>query len=467
MSTRKFIVAPAIAGSVTIGSRGDNERVLLGRLAETGANRDVFISADQEFVALVVGKRGSGKSYTLGNILEGFATTGATTPISDHHRRRGVLLLDPMGNFWTMMQPVDPHGTPKVAEQHGLAAAWPLSIEPINVGVWLPAGFRTQYDSPQVQDFSIRVQDLEPSDLADLVGANLLTDPQGAAISDAYEAVVMNGWLGPNGMVPPQPAFTLADLIDYLDDLKQTHGGGDHAAMTLKALIRSLRSLARQPVFSSAGTPLTDLFSEGKLNILMLPHRVGEDLRRVITRLILRRTLREREEASQIRQRLSVEQLDPATKASLQAELARRIPRGLLALDEAQELLGEEGGEARKAIEDFCLLGRNYGLSLVLATQRPTAGAISARVKSQADIQLIHRLLTQDDIRSAHDNLLGTYPDEIRSGGRQLDFAALVRSLDRGQMIVSSSFAQADENVTRIMVAQSRPRVTVHGGEVE
>ena len=110
MSTRKFIVAPAIAGSVTIGSRGDNERVLLGRLAETGANRDVFISADQEFVALVVGKRGSGKSYTLGNILEGFATTGATTPISDHHRRRGVLLLDPMGNFWTMMQPVDPHG---------------------------------------------------------------------------------------------------------------------------------------------------------------------------------------------------------------------------------------------------------------------------------------------------------------------------------------------------------------------
>ena len=88
-------------------------------------------------------------------------------------------------------------------------------------------------------------------------------------------------------------------------------------------------------------------------------------------------------------------------------------------------------------------------------------------MKSQADIQLIHRLLTQDDIRSAHDNLLGTYPDEIRSGGRQLDFAALVRSLDRGQMIVSSSFAQADENVTRIMVAQSRPRVTVHGGEVE
>src|SRR5690606_11667485 len=101
------------------------------------------------------------------------------------------------------------------------------------------------------------------------------------------------------------------------------------------------------------------------------------DLRRVITRLLIRRILREREEASQIRQRLSVEQLDEATRARLEDELHARIPRSILALDEAQELLGDEGAEAREALEDFCLLGRNYGLSLLLATQRPTASAIS------------------------------------------------------------------------------------------
>jgi hypothetical protein len=403
----------------------------------------------------------------LGNIIEGFATQADNGAISHHARRRGVLLLDPMGNFWTMSHAVRADGTQKVIDQHALLAQWGIAPENIQVDVWLPAGFKTQHDSPQIQDFSIRVADLEVGDLADLLGVNLLRDPQGAAISDAFEAVVVTGYNGSTGHIPPNPTYTLDDLITYLDDLRQNQNGGDHGITTLRAVIRSFRSLSRQVVFSSAGTPLTALFSPGRVSILMLPHRVGTDLRKVITRLILRRTLREREEASQMRQRLSVENLNATTRQSLEAALAQRIPRALLAIDEAQELLGDEGGEARKAIEDFCLLGRNYGLSLALATQRPTAGAISARVRSQADIQLIHRLLTQDDIDSAQQNLLAGYPDEIRSADRKLDFSSLVRELERGQMIVSSSFAQADEVVRRIMVAQSRPRLTVHGGEVE
>ena len=205
----------------------------------------------------------------------------------------------------------------------------------------------------------------------------------------------------------------------------------------------------------------------------MLPHRVGADLRRVITRLITRRTLREREEASQIQQRLSVEQLSAVDRAALEGELRDRIPRSLLALDEAQELLGDGGGEARAAIEDFCLLGRNYGLSLVIATQRPTAGAISTKVRSQADVQLIHRLLTQDDIELSRQNLLGAYPDEVRDGVRALQFEDLLRGLDRGQLVVSTSNAGSvggrrdAERVNRIMIANVRPRMTVHGGEVE
>ena len=96
----QFIVNPIVHGDVVLGSPGAQERVLLGKLAETGGNRRVWIGADQEFVALVVGKRGSGKSYTLGNIVEGFATQADNGAISHHARRRGVLLLDPMGNFW-------------------------------------------------------------------------------------------------------------------------------------------------------------------------------------------------------------------------------------------------------------------------------------------------------------------------------------------------------------------------------
>jgi len=92
----------------------------------------------------------------------------------------------------------------------------------------------------------------------------------------------------------------------------------------------------------------------------------------------------------------------------LEGELAKRIPRTILALDEAQELLGDEGGEARQGWRDFCLLGRNYGLSLI-SNSTALASAISSKSVPQVDLQIIHRLLTQDDINISQANLLTLY----------------------------------------------------------
>src|SRR5437667_6193027 len=111
----------------------------------------------------------------------------------------------------------------------------------------------------------------------------------------------------------------------------------------------------------------------------------------------------------------------------------------VLVIDEGHEFLGDDGGEARQALEDFCLLGRNYGLSLILATQRPTTAALSPKVRSQVDTCFVHRLLTQDDIDITYKNLLSAYPREIRVGSRILEYADLVRALEVGQAIVTSS----------------------------
>jgi DNA helicase HerA-like ATPase len=174
--------------------------------------------------------------------------------------------------------------------------------------------------------------------------------------------------------------------------------------------------------------------------------------------------------ASQIRQRLDVERTNGDERRRLTDALKRRIPKTVLAIDEAQELLGDEGGEARQALEDFCLLGRNYGLSLILATQRPTTGAISPKVRSQVDTCFVHRLLTQDDIENTYKNLLSAYPREVRVGDRSLQYPDLVRSLEIGQAVVTSS-AMTSQNgqpaPSRLVVLNVRPRVTVHGGEVD
>jgi uncharacterized protein len=464
---RQYIVEPQISGDITIGTEGDDTRVYLGQLAETGPLRRLYFGGSQEFVTCIIGKRGSGKSHTLGALLEALATRDDQTSISHHRRRRAVLLLDPMGNFWTTAHLVRPDGPDKVRRQYAQLDGWGCQPEDVNVQIWLPAGFKTSNDPPGVQEFRIRVRDLDDADIADLIGINLMKDAQGPALAEAWSAVTQDGWSNDAGRIAPRTDYGFAHLVEYLEFVRDRLGGGDHHASTLKALIRSLRALERQPVFSGAGTPLTDLLSPGRLSILMLPLRVGADVRRVVTRLLIRRILREREEASQIRQRLDVEQLDDATRAQLTAALQNRIPRSVLALDEAQELLGEDGGEAREALEDFCLLGRNYGLSLVMATQRPTATAISSKVRSQVDLYLIHRLLTQEDINISWTNLLAVYPDDVRDGSRILDFAQLVRSLDRGQAIVSASHAYARDPVKRIVIANVRPRITVHGGEVE
>lgn len=454
---KQFIVDPQIRGEVAVGTEGEGTRLYLGRLAETGPSRKVYFQGSKEFVVLLNGKRGSGKSHTLGVILEGLATTSDHSTISDHSDRRAVLLLDPMGNFWTTAHLVSADGPAKAREQFLSLDGWQCTPEPLNARIWLPAGFRTENHPANIQDFRIRVGDLDAADLADLVGTNLVRDPQGAALAEAYESATEKK----NGA-----DYGLADLITYLEDLR-TRGGGDHALATIRALLRSLRALERQAIFTGKGTSLTDLLKPGMLSVLMLPMSVGPDLRRVITRLLIRRILKEREEASQIRQRLAVETLADAERTRLSREVESRIPRTVLALDEAQELLGDEGGEARAALEAFCLLGRNYGLSLLLATQRPTAAALSPKVRSQVDLCLIHRLLTQEDIDTSARNLLGVFPDEIRLGNEPLDFSKFVRALQPGQAVVSASHATAGgEPLYRIFALQVRPRISVHGGEV-
>jgi hypothetical protein len=232
--------------------------------------------------------------------------------------------------------------------------------------------------------------------------------------------------------------------------------------------MRDLKGYQRLPLFSAGTTPLTDIIREGQLSILMLPARVGHDLRRVLTRLLIRRIMKEREEASQIRNRLDLQKDLPGPERShLETRLGQLIPRTVLAIDEAQELVGEEGHEAKRALEDFCLLGRNYGLSMVLATQRPSVGAISAKVRAQVDTTIIHRLMTQEDIDTTWRDMQSTWPTAVKLRDRTLDYPSLIRSLDIGQAVVSSSQIrlERENSLARSFVMTVRPRIRVHGGE--
>lgn len=469
---KKFIVPQPFEGDVLVGGRGTGSaKIYLGRVAESGSNRNVHLDISREFVVLILGKRGSGKSYTLGSIVEGLASAPAMSAIATHpagQRRPAVLLLDPLMNFWTTAVPAAATGPRKVREAFGALQEWDLQQVAVNCALWLPAGFRQPTDFPGIQEFRVRAHDLDAGDWADLCNVNLIKEPQGILLGECWYSVVQEGYEGPHGRVAANAVYSVADLVMYLDALLEM-GGHDHDRGTLRALRRTLQGYARLPLFSGNGTPLTQLLVPGAVSVLMLPPRVNHDLRRVITRMLIRRILRERESACHVQQRLTMTELPDPEKRSLEHHLSTLVPKTILAIDEAQELLGDEGGEARSALEDYCLQGRNYGLSLIVATQRPTTAAISAKVRSQVDTYFIHRLLTDDDICLVQKNLLSAMPEEVRDGNRVLPFAEAIRSLDDGQCLVTSSNVRigSERGSGRGFFANVRPRVCVHGGEVE
>jgi len=472
-NAKNYIVEPQFPASrVTVGTEGGQTEVYIGQVAEFGPPRRVHFDASKEFVSLIIGKRGSGKSYCLGSLLEGLSTVKSESSISRIVTRRGILLLDPMGNFWTSLFPVSPDGPPRVREQWQTFEGWGLVPEDVNVVVWIPAGFKRDTDHPAIREFHVDVAELDAADWADILNTNLMREPQGILLAETIDAIREEGWTDTAGRRrAPRTNYSLDDIIEYLEARRADIAAGhlaDHAMQTCRALLRDFRGFGRLPLFAQGATPLTDIIREGQLSILMLPARIGHDLRRVLTRLLIRRIMREREEASQIRNRLDLQaQLPDQERHSLEERLGQLIPRTVLAIDEAQELVGEEGHEARRALEDFCLLGRNYGLSMVLATQRPSIGAISAKVRAQVDTTIVHRLMTQEDIDTTWRDMQSVWPTTVKLRDRDLDYGSLIRSLDVGQAVVSSSHIRLEREggAARSFIMNVRPRIRVHGGE--
>jgi hypothetical protein len=476
MTTQKsYIVEPQLPNArVTVGTEGGQTEVYLGQVAEFGGSRRVYFDATKEFVSLIIGKRGSGKSFCLGSLLEGLCTVSDSSSISRIGNKRGVLLLDPMGNFWTSLFPVVADGPPRVRDQWARFEGWGLQSDDVNVVVWIPAGFKRETDHSSITEFHVEVADLDSADWADILGTNLIREPQGILLAEALDAIRESGWTDAEGRRRvPTTRYALQDIIDYLDALKVAIANGqitDHSMQTCRALLRDFRGFARLPLFAGGATPLSNIVREGQLSILMLPTRIGHDLRRVLTRLLIRRILKEREEASQISNRLDFQSnLSDEVRETLEARLKTLIPRTVLAIDEAQELVGEEGHEARRALEDFCLLGRNYGLSMILATQRPSVGAISGKVRAQVDTTIIHRLMTREDIETTWRDMQSAWPTSVKLRDRELEYGSLIRSLDVGQAVVSGSNIRVDRDsgTSRSFIMNVRPRIRVHGGETQ
>jgi hypothetical protein len=450
---RVFRSSPGYAGTHNAESKG---WVYLGRLGEAGPLTDVRFDTDLAHVAALFGKRGSGKSYTLGTLLEGLCTAEATSSIAENLGHSAVLLFDTLGVFqWMSILLQENSQKAVLKEQFACRRGWAIKAEPLDVSIWIPKGTRTPGTPADHQEFTINCSDFAAEDWGYLFGLDIYQDRMGQLLNDAYIKVTQEGWNDSQGRHQPNFNYSLDDLIACVKSDRELLGA--YHDETRRSVMQQLMTYHRNPLFEDQGTPLRDFLKPGRMSVIVM-NKMSDELRLIVVSALMRRLIASRVQASEAEKHLKiVEKLSPAEKEALEQVLSTAAPPTWVAIDEAQNILpSERRTSATDVIVKYVREGRNYGLSFVVATQQPTA--IDPRILAQVDTLMVHKLTVQGDIDYIRKNIKSSLPEEVKYGNSILNFDELIRSLEVGQALVSNT------ETDRAFVMDVRPRISVHGG---
>lgn len=443
-----------------LGAGGPGDGVWLGSLAEvsSSARPRVWLATGKEQVVAVVGKRGSGKSFTLGVIAEGLVAKGESN-LARNQSRRAVLLLDPLDVYWTTRYGVAPSDNKEAQRHFELARTAGVTDSTFDVEAWVPgASNRRTADPGWFHTLELRTMDLGLEEWELLLGANMMSEPIGQAFADLLALVKNSGYHKDGVLVEANSKFDLADLASAVSakELEQAY----HRE-TLRALRQRLRSLDATGLFSASGTTTGELLAPGRLSVVMLG-RIPQSYRTVVVAVLTRMLIERRGAAAFAEKRLALDpELTSQVAVGLHGDVRAGVPRTTVMLDEAQSFLAP--GDSNPAKDLFIRLvkeGRNMGLSAVLATQQPSA--IDSRILSQVETFVAHQLVTEPDIRAVRENLKSRLPDKIQFASQTLEFSGALRQLPPGVSLISSS--DLNTAVRRSIMVATRPRATVHGG---
>lgn len=416
----------------------------LGRLAEVGPRRSVVLDLSKEHVVAIVGKRGSGKTHTLGVLAEGLVSqVEENVAIGEGERDHAVVVIDTLNLFQWVDIPLDEARGAAADEQRTLLQRWGLPAVSISPQFWHVAGSDpiTQTSKP----LSIRPSDMESQDWGMLLGVDTVTEPMGQLLVAARDKVSRTGWGSGETRVAANPAHSIPHLVACIK--RDSELGAEFAPETRRAVAQRLTSFERTGLFSAEGTGIGELLAPGHMSVLLL-RGVSDDMRAAIAFLVIRKLLEERSAASEAAKHAIVTGGDVPVEA---------LPKAWVLIDEAQNIIPSKGASmANEILTRFVREGRNFGLSMVISTQQPSA--IDSRVMAQVDILMAHTLTVRQDVAHVTANLKSSEPKSISLTARNVDMGDALRLLDVGQCLVSATESE------RTFFLSVRPRVTLHGG---
>jgi len=394
--------------------RGTEGLLNIGRYyaLDSSLGADVYVDVLHPHIILICGKRGYGKSYTMGVFIEEIAKL--EKEIRDN---LGVVVMDTLGIFWTTRFP-----NKEAVEE---LSRWNRKIEGINITLLVPKKFTQEYKSKGIDanSFSIRVSELSPHHWCQLFNVKSV-DPFGIVLT----RTVLK-------MRSSSNRFSIADLLECI---KNDERCDDNVKSAAENFLTTAESWG---VFDKDGISITDLVGRGSITILDVSHLPDPNLKIIVASLIGKKIFEER-----IRERKIYEQ----KKMGLDVE-EKGIPMVWLAVDEAQLFLPNNKDIISKDvfINEWMRQGRQPGLSLIMATQRPSA--LEPEVLSHSDIIICHRLTAQEDIdalsRIRPTYMHGDIKDSIKKIGDEKGVALII-----------------DDNSESTHIIKIRPRLSWHGG---
>ena len=412
-----------------VGQFGKEGTVLIGKQyvkmgQTTSLSNPVYLDVAGAHVVFIVGKRGSGKSYTMGVVAEGLADLPREVK-----ENLSIVLLDTMGIYWTMKYPN--------MQDAELLKEWGMEAKPLDVKIYTPAGFYNKYRDegiPTDFPFSIRPLDVGPEDWCN----SFSIDPNSA------EGVLLTRVI--QDLNNNNVSYGLEDIFNVIKNDSESD------TVTKNVILNQFEKAKGWGIFSKEGTPLKDLISSGQITILdVSPYATiasGWAIKALVVGLIAKNLFNQRLLARKMEEFKTVDAAMHYFSKNVEKKLEE--PLVWLALDEAHELLPKEGKTAATdALITILREGRQPGISLILASQQP--GKIHTDVMTQADTVIGHRLTAKLDVDSLS-QLMQSY---MRKG---LDEELNILPHVKGAGIVF------DDSNEKLFPIQIRPRFTWHGG---
>lgn len=391
----------------------------------TSLSNMIWLDVARSHVIMIAGKRGSGKSYSLGVIAEELCDLP-----EEVSQNIAPLIFDTMGIFWTMKF--------KNEKESELLQQWDMKPRNIPVVVWAPYGFYEEYEKRMVavdKKFAIKASELDAEDW--ILTFNLgITDP----ISITIENIVSMLKEGKKDF----------DVDSIIDAIKNYGESSEETRMAAAALFEAAKTWGVFSVKGQRGTEIKELIVPGKSTILDLScySSIGAfNVRALVIGLVSKKIFNERMLARKKEEMIALQHgID-----YLGALEKKEMPLVWIFIDEGHEFLPKEGKTAASdALIQLLREGRQPGISLVLATQQP--GVIHRDAMTQADVVIAHRLTAQPDIEALN-SIMQTYLLE-----------SIRRSMSELPGLKGSALI-LDDNSERIYPIRMRPKFTWHGGE--